>query len=284
MSPADLALGDGQSIWRNDDEEGGVSAGAAGALPPAAPRARGAVRGSGEDADDDEDEGDVADSTPAAALPEDVTPVASTESANAEVGEVDAEVGFSDSVVAGGAAGGVAAEPPAEELDAASEAGRGEEAPPPPYTGPRISAIPQVLVKACDRLSQVAFALGRLQMDAGLDVVPSEYMRTQLNYGLLLPTYAWAVGVPFAEICNLTECPEGTIVVSGRSGRVGRCTLVGTPRFTHSQRTITRLEETCREVRNAARIMGDPVLFRKMEVASACIKRDVIFAGSLYIQ
>ena len=50
------------------------------------------------------------------------------------------------------------------------------------------------------------------------------------------------------------------------------------------QRTITRLDETCREVRNAARIIGDPILFRKMEIASACIKRDVIFAGSLYIQ
>ena len=55
-----------------------------------------------------------------------------------------------------------------------------------PDGAPRLVAalpLPQVLVTACDRLSQVAFALGRLQMDAGLDVIPSEYMRTQLNYG-----------------------------------------------------------------------------------------------------
>jgi antiviral helicase SKI2 len=47
-------------------------------------------------------------------------------------------------------------------------------------------------------------------------------------------------------------------------------------------RTMTRLDNTCREVRNAARIIGDPQLFRKMEAASAAIKRDVIFVGSLY--
>ena len=48
-------------------------------------------------------------------------------------------------------------------------------------------------------------------------------------------------------------------------------------------RCITRLDELCREVRNAARIMGDPTLYRKMEVASESIKRDIVFAGSLYL-
>ncbi len=66
--------------------------------------------------------------------------------------------------------------------------------------------------------------------------------------------------MPFKDICQLTTVDEGLIV-----------------------RTVTRLDETCREVRNAARIFGDPVLYRKMETASQVIKRDIVFASSLYL-
>lgn len=39
----------------------------------------------------------------------------------------------------------------------------------------------------------------------------------------------------------------------------------------------------CREVQGAARIVGNPSLFRLMEQASAAIKRDIVFATSLYL-
>jgi hypothetical protein len=39
-------------------------------------------------------------------------------------------------------------------------------------------------------------------------------------------------------------------------------------------RIITRLDETCREVRDAARVIGDADLYQKMEAAQALIKRD----------
>lgn len=67
-------------------------------------------------------------------------------------------------------------------------------------------------------------------------------------------------GTPFADICELTDVPEGMIV-----------------------RTIMRLDETCREFRNAAAIMGNSALHKKMETASNAIKRDIVFAASLYI-
>lgn len=67
-------------------------------------------------------------------------------------------------------------------------------------------------------------------------------------------------GTPFADICELTDVSEGLIV-----------------------RTIVRLDETCREFRNAASIMGNSALFKKMETASNAIKRDIVFAASLYI-
>lgn len=39
-------------------------------------------------------------------------------------------------------------------------------------------------------------------------------------------------------------------------------------------RVITRLDETCREVRDAARVIGDAELFKRMEEAQNKIKRD----------
>jgi len=56
---------------------------------------------------------------------------------------------------------------------------------------------------------------------------------------------------PFEQITSLTDVAEGTIV-----------------------RVITRLDETCREVRDAARVIGDAELFKKMEESQIKIKRD----------
>ena len=67
-------------------------------------------------------------------------------------------------------------------------------------------------------------------------------------------------GTPFADICLLTNVAEGTIV-----------------------RTIVRMDETCREFRSAARIVGNADLMEKMEAASQAIKRDIVFAASLYV-
>jgi antiviral helicase SKI2 len=48
-------------------------------------------------------------------------------------------------------------------------------------------------------------------------------------------------------------------------------------------RCIQRLDELIRDVKDAARIIGDPILGKKMEDASASIKRDIVFANSLYL-
>jgi antiviral helicase SKI2 len=81
-----------------------------------------------------------------------------------------------------------------------------------------------------------------------------------VNNGLMQVVYEWARGMKFVDICPLTNVLEGSIV---------RC--------------ITRLDETCRDVRNAARVIGDTILYQKMVLASEMIKRDIVFAASLYI-
>lgn len=92
------------------------------------------------------------------------------------------------------------------------------------------------------------------------------FMRTLLQDVCSLQDYNAAPlvtsmqGTPFSDICELTDVSEGIIV-----------------------RTIVRLDETCREFRNAASIMGNSALFKKMEIASNAIKRDIVFAASLYV-
>ncbi|KAJ8458801.1 hypothetical protein OPV22_031727 [Ensete ventricosum] len=116
------------------------------------------------------------------------------------------------------------------------------------------------LAHAKMRLYDTAIRLGQLQSQFKLAIDPVEYARENLKFGLVEVVYEWAKGTPFADICELTDVPEGLIV-----------------------RTIVRLDETCREFKNAASIMGNTALYKKMETASNAIKRDIVFAASLYV-
>nr|GLL30960.1 DExH-box ATP-dependent RNA helicase DExH11 isoform X2 [Ipomoea trifida] len=116
------------------------------------------------------------------------------------------------------------------------------------------------LAQARKRLYDTAIRLGELQAQFKLQIEPREYAEENLKFGLVEVVYEWAKGTPFADICELTDVPEGVIV-----------------------RTIVRLDETCREFKNAAAIMGNSALYKKMETASNVIKRDIVFAASLYI-
>ena len=49
-------------------------------------------------------------------------------------------------------------------------------------------------------------------------------------------------------------------------------------------RCIQQLNEILCDIKDAARLFGDLVLKRKMEEASEAIKRDIVFAASLYTQ
>eukprot|EP00105_Crassostrea_gigas_P042002 XP_019926150.1 PREDICTED: helicase SKI2W isoform X2 [Crassostrea gigas] len=115
------------------------------------------------------------------------------------------------------------------------------------------------LVKGKDSILSIAQKISAFQRKCGMNLV-GDY-EDEFKFGLMEVVFEWARGLPFAEITGLTDVQEGIIV---------RC--------------IQRLHETLRDVRNAARIIGDPVLYRKMEEASQMIKRDIVFAASLYTQ
>ncbi|XP_073950506.1 superkiller complex helicase subunit twister [Choristoneura fumiferana] len=115
-----------------------------------------------------------------------------------------------------------------------------------------------------DKLAQGVKAIE--QIDQELTSVESKYLVGQfegqaerLNFGLVKVVYEWALEKPFAEIMDLTDVQEGIIV---------RC--------------IQQLLELLIDVKDAAVVIGDPKLQAKMVEASSAIKRDIVFAASLY--
>jgi antiviral helicase SKI2 len=109
-----------------------------------------------------------------------------------------------------------------------------------------------------DQIVNLAKQLVTIQREHGVNVAMDQVLGG-LKFGLVQVVHEWALGKPFKEITELTDVLEGSIV---------RC--------------IVRLDETCRELRSAAKLMGDPSLHRKMEEAGNMIKRDICFASSLY--
>lgn len=114
---------------------------------------------------------------------------------------------------------------------------------PEPLPTPKLDEGVAAMLAVADRVGSVQ---ERLKIE-GEDV----YVEGRLGFGLVEVVYEWAKGMPFEQITALTEVPEGTIV-----------------------RVITRLDEVCREVRDAGRVIGDAGLMKKMEEAQAMIKRD----------
>jgi len=71
--------------------------------------------------------------------------------------------------------------------------------------------------------------------------------------------YAWAQQAPFAEVCRMTDIYEGSIV-----------------------RAIRRLDELLSQLIKACVLIGNKTLEVKFKQCQDRIKRDIVFAASLY--
>ncbi|XP_024104012.2 superkiller complex protein 2 isoform X2 [Pongo abelii] len=120
--------------------------------------------------------------------------------------------------------------------------------------------LPNTLKQGIERVRAVARRIGEVQVACGLNQTVEEFVG-ELNFGLVEVVYEWARGMPFSELAGLSGTPEGLVV---------RC--------------IQRLAEMCRSLRGAARLVGEPVLGAKMETAATLLRRDIVFAASLYTQ
>lgn len=93
----------------------------------------------------------------------------------------------------------------------------------------------------------------------GLSAEEEDFLERK-RFALVNVVYEWARGMSFSKIMEISPESEGTIV-----------------------RVITRLDEVCREVKNAAAIIGNSALHAKMSESQEKIKRDIVFCASLYL-
>lgn len=124
---------------------------------------------------------------------------------------------------------------------------------------PQPPALKAAIDGTLDILHKLADLPNRLDLP-GLGEFGDDWARDVASWGATSPVYAWARGLPFATVMTLTNMQEGSFV-----------------------RLLTQLDECLREVRGAARVIGDHQLFAKAALASHALKRDVCFATSLYV-
>lgn len=118
--------------------------------------------------------------------------------------------------------------------------------------------LPTHLEKCRDDVISAASRLDRCHRDVGLNHVES--FSEMLSFGLMEVVYHWSRGMSFNQVVQLSTVQEGIIV-----------------------RTIQRLDETLRDVRTAARVVGNQSLHDLATLTSSTIRRDIVVAASLYI-
>eukprot|EP00906_Rhabdomonas_costata_P008407 RCo011986 len=90
--------------------------------------------------------------------------------------------------------------------------------------------------------------------------VDEEKELAKVSPSLLDATYLWAKGARFSEVCAMTDIFEGSVI-----------------------RMMRRLEELLRQLAGCARAVGDEALSQKFLESISKIKRDIVFAASLYL-
>jgi len=123
-------------------------------------------------------------------------------------------------------------------------------------------AIPkliEVLEAPLQKIKMTANRIAKISVESKLDINSETYSES-FKTNLLDVVFGWACKKSFAEILYISETYEGSVI---------RC--------------IRRLEELLREMCSAAKVMGNNQLEVKFSHGIELIKRDIVFAASLYI-
>ncbi|KAI8325235.1 antiviral helicase [Martensiomyces pterosporus] len=118
--------------------------------------------------------------------------------------------------------------------------------------------VPPRLREGRERVVEAVRRVGSIQAAYGLPISVEEYIR-EFRFGLLEVTYEWARGLSFQSITALSDTQEGIVV---------RC--------------ILRIDDVLKNAISAAFLVGDMDLKLKLQAASELIRRDIVFAASLY--
>ncbi|KAL4421012.1 hypothetical protein ABPG77_008849 [Micractinium sp. CCAP 211/92] len=115
------------------------------------------------------------------------------------------------------------------------------------------------LAKPLSQLQEAAKHIAEVSRECNLEVDAEEYVQS-FRPSMMDPIYAWSKGASFGEVCKKTDLMEGTII-----------------------RATRRLDELMQQLEHAAAVVGDKDLASKFEASRATIRRDIMFAASLYI-
>ncbi|XP_020281762.1 superkiller viralicidic activity 2-like 2 [Pseudomyrmex gracilis] len=109
------------------------------------------------------------------------------------------------------------------------------------------------------QMQDLARRIAKVSTEANLELDEDAYVDRFKPY-LMDVIYAWSKGATFLQICKMTDIFEGSII---------RC--------------MRRLEEVLRQLCQAAKGIGNADLEIKFSEAIKLIKRDIVFAASLYL-
>ena len=108
-------------------------------------------------------------------------------------------------------------------------------------------------------LKETARRIAKVSLECKLTVDEEEYVES-FRAEMIDIVYSWCEGAKFAQICKMTDIFEGSII-----------------------RALRRLEELLRQMVSAAKQIGNLELESKFTQGITLIKRDIVFAASLYL-
>ncbi|WVZ26326.1 hypothetical protein V8G54_004870 [Vigna mungo] len=116
------------------------------------------------------------------------------------------------------------------------------------------------LARPLQQLQDSARRIAEIQHECKLDINVDEYVESTVRPYLMDVIYSWSKGVNFADIIQMTDIFEGSIIRSAR-----------------------RLDEFLNQLRAAANAVGEADLEKKFAAASESLRRGIMFANSLYL-
>jgi ATP-dependent RNA helicase DOB1 len=119
--------------------------------------------------------------------------------------------------------------------------------------------IREDLESLLSHLHDIARRIGKVQLECKVQIDVEAYVNS-FRPDVMEAVYAWAKGAKFYEVMKITEVFEGSLI-----------------------RAIRRLEEVLQQLVLASKSVGEVQLELKFQEAITRIKRDIVFAASLYL-
>eukprot|EP00054_Salpingoeca_dolichothecata_P017500 m.105077 g.105077 ORF g.105077 m.105077 type:complete len:1072 (-) comp22474_c0_seq1:123-3338(-) len=121
------------------------------------------------------------------------------------------------------------------------------------------SKLSEMLAAPLRQMQDTARRIARVSIECNLPLDEEEYVQS-FKSGLMDVVNSWCEGAKFADICKMTDVFEGSII-----------------------RVMRRLEELLRQMVQASKAIGNTDLENKFAEGITRIKRDIVFAASLYL-